>query len=138
MRTTEEMYDLLDQKGISVYHAQAVEAPAVTICEGGRYAVFLNPEFLQDSALENDVLAHEMGHIMTGATHRVESTADLVERHEEKAARWAVRTLIPWQELREAVHTGTDTVWDLAEYFNVTESLVRKALEYYSVRGLKL
>ncbi len=138
MKTTEEMYDLLYQKGISVYHAGAVPAPAVTIGEHGRYAVFLNPAYLEDSALENDVLAHEMGHIMTGATHRVDSPADLVERHEEKAARWAVRTLIPWQELREAVHTGTDTVWELAEYFNVPEKLVRKALEYYSARGLEL
>lgn len=97
--------------------------------------VFLNPEYLQDSSFENGVLAHEMGHIVTGATHRVDSPADLVERHEEQAERWAIRLMIPWRELESAVRSGERTVWELAEHFNVPEKMVRKALDYYALRG---
>lgn len=135
MRTQEELYDLFAQKGIPVYHADAVQAPAVTLCARDRYAVFLNPEYLQDSSFENGVLAHEMGHIVTGATHRVDSPTDLVERHEEQAERWAVRLMIPWRELESAVRSGKRTVWELAEHFNVPEKMVRKALDYYALRG---
>lgn len=137
MTTAEKLYDLLYQNGISVYHGPLGALPAVTICERDRYAVFLNPDYLLDSAQESAILSHEMGHIMTGSTHRADSPADLVERHEEKAERWAIRQMIPWEELRAAVSSGCSCVWELAERFNVTEGMVRKALEYYRVRGYR-
>ena len=137
MTTAEKLYDLLNQKGIAVYHGPLGGIPAVTIRERDRYAVFLNPDSLTDSAQESDILSHEMGHIMTGSTHRADSPADLVERHEEKAERWAIRQMVPWEELNKAVASGIRTAWELAEYFNVTEKMIRRALEYYQIRGCR-
>lgn len=138
MKSPEDLYDLLQQNGVAVYQGELGQIPAVTIEMGGEYAVFLNPDCLCNSAQESDILAHEIGHIMTGSTHPVDSPAYLVEQHEARAERCAIRLMIPWQHLKEAVAAGKSTPWDLAEYFNVSEDMIHKALSYYALRGYHL
>ena len=77
------------------------------------------------------VIAHEGGHCSTGATHRVSSPYDLVEKHEYKAWKWAIQRLIPEEELDAAVGSGLTEAWELAEHFQVTEPFLRRAVAYY-------
>lgn len=55
-------------------------------------------------------------------------------QHENKANAWAVYRLIPWGKLKQAVKNDITEVWDLAEYFDVTEDFMRWALSYYTER----
>lgn len=86
---------------------------------------------IHSSAEELVVVAHEGGHISTGATHKVNSPYDLIEKHEYKADKWAVQKLIPEEELDEAVASGCTELWQLAEHFAVTEEFMRKAVCWY-------
>ena len=45
--------------------------------------------------------------------------------------RWACEQLIPKEEMEIAMKKGYCEVWQLAEYFDVTEELVRKACWIY-------
>ena len=73
-------------------------------------------------------LGHELGHCLTGSFYNVYSPFDLRRRHENRADKWAVRTLIPAQALDEAVAEGVCSLWELAEHFSVTEEFMRKAV----------
>ena len=68
---------------------------------------------------------------MTGATHKVGSEFEIIEQHENRADKWAIKKLVPEDELNEAVNCGHTEIYDLAEYFGVTEEFMRKAVCWY-------
>ena len=77
-------------------------------------------------------LAHELGHCETGAFYNVYAKCDIRRKYERRADKWAIRQLIPKRAWNAALRDGIVEVWDLAEYFDVTEDYVRKAHELYS------
>lgn len=76
-------------------------------------------------------LSHELGHCLTGSFYNIYSCADLRQRHENRADKWAIRRLIPVEALDDAIACGHTELWDLAEFFGVTEEFLRKALCLY-------
>lgn len=91
-----ELYCQAYADGISVFSRYPVgELGAATIEMNGRYAVFIDDEQFGTAADELCALAHECGHVHTGATHAVASPYDLIERHEYRADRWAIHQLLP-------------------------------------------
>ena len=76
-------------------------------------------------------LGHEIGHCVTGSFYNRYAAADSRDRHENRADKWAVKQLIPVEELDKAVAEGCTEIWELAERFGVTEEFIRKAVCYY-------
>ena len=91
----------------------------------------LNPLMIDTTAEEKVLLAHELGHCMTGAFYNQYSKLDIREKHERRADKWAIKKLIPVDELKRAVKSGRESRYELAEYFNVTEDFMQKAMDYY-------
>ena len=125
------LYNELNRAGVRFYHWNMGEDRAATVEMGGQYGVFMDFGNIRSGAEELVAVAHEGGHIATGATHKVNSPFDLVEKHEHKADRWAIEKLIPEEELDEAVAAGCTELWQLAEHFAVTEEFMRKAVCWY-------
>ena len=91
---------------------------------------------MDDSVRDGDVqervhLGHELGHCVTGSFYNIHAAVDCRRRHENKADKWAVQTLIPVEELDDAIAEGCTEVWELAERFGVTEEFIRKTVCYY-------
>lgn len=107
---------------------------ALSIEHKEQYAIVLDPNKIESSADENTKLAHELGHCLYGGFYSSTTPLYTREKHEYKANVWAVKFLVPWDELREAVHNGITAPWELAEYFSVTETFIELALEYYLER----
>lgn len=107
---------------------------ALSIEHKGEYAIVLDPNKIESSTDENTKLAHELGHCLYGGFYSSTTPLYIREKHEYKANVWAVKFLVPWDELREAVHNGITAPWELAEYFSVTEAFIELALEYYLER----
>lgn len=126
------MYDCLSKQGVGLYVWDLGQQKAATLEMGGDYAMAVDFDNIDSLAEETVVVYHEAGHIMTGATHKVASSQDLIERHENKAWKWAVEHLISADELNSAVAAGHTEIWDLAEQFGVTEEFMRKAVCYYT------
>ena len=76
-------------------------------------------------------LSHELGHCVTGSFYNIYAAIDYRRRHENRADKWAISTLIPVDDLDDAVAQGCTEVWELAERFGVTEDFIRKAVCYY-------
>lgn len=105
--------------------------PAATIEMNDRYAVFFDPNLCRSTATLKLCLAHECGHCATGATHRLASEWDIISRHEYKADRWAIEHFLPFSEMCEAAQNGYRETWQLAEYFDVPQVFIEKALCHY-------
>lgn len=76
-------------------------------------------------------LSHELGHCVTGAFYNIYAAVDCRRRHENRADKWAIETLIPLQEFDDAIAGGITELWALAEHFGVTEDFMRKTVCYY-------
>ena len=96
----------------------------------------MDPMQINTTAEENVHLAHELGHCLTGSFYNPSSTHDLIEKHEWRAEKKAIKMLIPADELKEAFSHGITEVWELAEYFNLTEDYIQKAYRYYKDNNL--
>lgn len=132
MSKTLALYNELNSRGVRFYHWDLGEDQAVTMEMDGRWAVFMDFANIPTAADELVIVAHEGGHVSTGATHRVDSPYDLVEKHEYKADKWAVQRLITAEELDGAVAEGRTELWELADRFGVTEEFMRKAVCWYT------
>ena len=80
-------------------------------------------------------LAHEIGHCATNSFYNEETPCVTRGRCEQRAYTWQVHTLVPIRSLKAALKKGCNEVWMLAEYFNVSEDLIRKAIEIYKQEG---
>ena len=107
---------------------------ALSIEHKEQYAIVLDPNKIESSADENTKLAHELGHCLYGGFYSSTTPLYTREKHEYKANVWAVKFLVPWDELHEAIHNGITEPWELAEFFSVTEAFINLALEYYLER----
>ena len=106
--------------------------PGATIRDAGYYAVFLDFTKIQSTRLLRGVCYHELGHVATGALHKVDSPYELVERSEYRANRWAAEQFLTEEAFREAFAAGCREIWQLEEYFDLPESDIRAALRYWT------
>ncbi len=111
-------------------------APAATIrdcCNINDYFIFLDAGSLHSLQQMSSVAAHEIGHVATGALHKVTSPLELVGKNEYKAQRWTTERFVPYEKLKESLRQGAQ-VWELAEMFELTESDIQWAYDYYKER----
>lgn len=93
--------------------------------------VAMDYSLLWDEKQEREKLAHELGHCERYAFYSVDAPASDVRREENRADKWAIKKLVPEEDLRRAVKAGYCDLWELADYFTVTEDFIKKAICLY-------
>lgn len=136
--TVYELYDLADRMHVEVDAFELRRHEALSIMDDGMCYIAIDPFKLTSSADEKTKLAHELGHCATGAFYNQYSPSDLIGRYERRADKWAINQIIPKDELDAAVAEGRTEIWELAEYFNVTERFMRLAVCWYERGTLDL
>ncbi len=127
-----ELYQLADAEHIPVYSFDLPQTHSLSLMNNdGSCAVAIDPFGLNSTKDEKIRLAHELGHCVTGSFYNRYSDFDIKAKSEYKADKWAIKKLIPKDELQAAFEQGYTEPWDLAEYFNVTEEFIIKAVNYY-------
>lgn len=135
MKQLLSLYYQLQQAGVSFYTWNMNFSDAVTMEMAGQYNIFMNSHKIRTVAEEKVTVAHEGGHIFTGTTHQIYSPFDLIAKHEYKANKWAIKKLIPKDELKMAICSGYTEPWQLADYFNVTEQFIIRVMQHYDRSG---
>lgn len=132
MIDTVSLYELADQRGYDVYWYtfDNPELVSMSVMDGDDCAIAIDPFRLNCEADERYKMAHELGHCETGSFYNEYAACDLRAKHELRADRWAIKKLLPKEELYRAIYRNMAR-WEIAEEFNVPEVLVDKALEYY-------
>lgn len=99
--------------------------------DDGKCYIAINPFKLRSESDELIKLAHEMGHCMTGSFYNRWSTLDLRRKHERRAEIWAIKKVLPEEDLYNMFRKGISEPWELAEELQLPEDFVRKAIAYY-------
>ena len=129
-----ELYEIAEELGVEVYTGNIPNCVSFSI--PGYIALDYN--LMENGSLERSAAAHELGHCARDAFYTKNDPFYIRKRCENKADKWAIKKLIPKNELMEAVRHGITEPWELAECFNVTEQLMRKAIWYYQNGNLSM
>lgn len=127
-------YDFCRANKVDVIPYTGVPQPGATICDRGKYAVFLDFSQIRSTRLLRGVCCHEMSHVATGALHKAGSPYELVERSEYRANRYTAQTVLTVSAFKEAFAAGCRELWELAEYFDLPEQDIQNALTYWTER----
>ena len=127
-----ELFDIAEQNDIIIAEMSLAERQGMSVMDAdGDCIIGIDSDSIDTIAEHNTVLAHEIGHCMTGSFYNRYSALDVRTKHEYRADKWAIHKLIPREDMQKAFMDGIVQVWELAEYFNVTEELIKKALWIY-------
>ena len=117
------------ERGIDVFYDAIPETVAMAVPG----ALCLDWSLLASDAARAVCLAHELGHVETGAFYSRGAPELDRRRAELRARRWAIRRLLPREDLLSALRAGVTSPWDLADRFSLPEPLIREALSLYLV-----
>ena len=133
-----DFYEYCKANQVDVIPYDGCPQPGATVRDNGSYAVFLDFTKIRSTRLLRGVCFHELGHVATGALHKVDSPYELVERSEYRAARWTAEQYLTEEAFRTAFQEGYTELWQLAEYFDMPEWDIAAALTYWKERkGIK-
>lgn len=125
------LYEYAEENGIEVDWFDMATTSSLSIPIDETCCIAINPWKMDTVAKETVSMAHELGHCKTGSFYNEMADFDLRRKHENCADKWAIKKLVPKDELEYAVKAGHKELWDLAEYFNVTEDFMRKVVQWY-------
>ena len=129
-----DFYDYCKENKVDVIPFIGCPQPGATIRDQDYLAVFLDFSKIRSTRLLRGVCYHELGHAATGALHKVDSPYELVGRSEYRANRWAAQHYLTEADFRCAFKDGYTELWQLAEYFDLPERDIQKALTYWTER----
>lgn len=132
----QDVYSRIENNNISVFPFGIDKIKAVTIETDNRYGIFVNHEEIVDKNEEFCVLAHEYGHCKSGTTHKLSSPFSLICQHEYRADRRAILDFLPIDKIKRAIEEGSQTLYEIAEYLDMPEEFVSKAIQHYTCMGL--
>lgn len=127
-----DLYAYAERRNIDVDWIPMRRATSLSVPLGDGYAIALDPWKLGTLAQETVCLAHELGHCETGSFYNQYAALDVRQQHENRADKWAIRRLVPAEELDAAMADGCDTIPVLADRFGVTEPFMHKAVCWYA------
>lgn len=127
-----DLYAYAENRNIDVDWIPMRRATSLSVPLGDSYAIALDPWKLGTLAQETVCLAHELGHCETGSFYNRFAKLDVRQQHENRADKWAIRRLVPAEELDAAMADGCNTIPALADRFGVTEPFMRKAVCWYA------
>lgn len=127
-------YQFCESNDVDIIPYLNAPSEGTTIRDENYYAIFLDITKLRSIKVYNGVCLHEVGHVATGALHKVDSPYETVERSEYRANRWGFENYLKVEEFKEAFAAGYTELWQLSDYFDLPEETIRKALSYWTER----
>ena len=118
---------LAENDGIRIVYGSIPNAVAIAL----ESAVCLDISTLYSDSRRTAMLAHELGHIETGALYTAEASHVVRAQAETRARRWAIRRLISRDEIADLIRDGYTEPWQMAEKIGLPEETIREALNYY-------
>lgn len=133
---TAKLFQEAQDSDISIVYLSIPESGSMCVQTDKQCYIGMDYGILPDEASKRVHLAHELGHCKTGAFYNRWAARDVRRKYEHRADKWAIQKMIPIDDLDEAVADGHVELWDLADYFGVTEEFMRKAVCWYTYGNL--
>lgn len=121
----DEMMKEISENGVPV-HELDMSAYSGLYIDGN---IILNKQ-LNDSKERLTILAEEYGHHLTcGGNNILNQTTVYNKKIEHKGRKYAYKKLTNFKDIIKAYDNGIRTVYDMADYFNVTEKFLIEMFE---------
>ncbi len=135
---SDKLYLEAEQSGITVLcgaELPLTKSVSLALPDGAMF-IGIDDSVMQSRAEERVHLAHELGHCVTGAMYNIRCPIMPRQRYERIADAYAIKKLVDEDELRRVIdeREGDISVWELSEWFDVTEEFMRKAIGFYYKR----
>ena len=132
---SDKLYLEAEQSGITVLcgaELPLTKSVSLALPDGAMFKG-IDDSVMQSRAEERVHLAHELGHCVTGAMYNIRCPIMPRQRYERIADAYAIKKLVNEDELRRVIdeREGDISVWELSEWFDVTEDFMQKAIEFY-------
>ena len=126
------LYNIAEDEEISVFFMPLPHSRGMVLDRNNEF--FIGVDNKVSPFEEKVILAHELGHCMTGGGYPQDGDSLIRVRLEKKAHNWAIERLIPLNELKEAIKQGVEALSCLADRFGVTEDFMQKAIKHYCAK----
>lgn len=126
-----KLYKIAEKNQIYIHSFHLPTTDCVALKSEDGFFVGIDPKIFSGGPREKVCLAHELGHLQTDSLYSSNSPVSERLENEKKADLWAIKLLIPLSSLKKAIKNGYTGIFELSEYFGVTESFMAKAIEYY-------
>ncbi|WP_244833405.1 ImmA/IrrE family metallo-endopeptidase [Clostridium sp. BJN0001] len=134
MKTIYNLFNLINAEKIMLYDSESLN----NIHSLGIYfyippnlsVIALDKSLLSNTPLYLSVLSEEAGHHFTTFSNLIRSSENYLDKiyktkDEHKAKKWAADYLISDDDFVQALNDSISTVNEMAEYFNVTEEIIK-------------
>lgn len=121
------LLEIAEYEGIEVHEIELPESIKGLYYEN---SIALNKR-LKTNKERKCVLAEELGHYFTSVGDILNLKIGSNRKQEIRAKNWAIQKLVPFDELVYAHQQGYASVYELAEYFDVTEDFMKEAVLFY-------
>lgn len=132
---SDKLYLEAEQSGITVLcgaELSLTKSVSVELPDGEMF-IGIDDSVMRSRAEERVHLAHEIGHCVTGAMYNIRCPIMPRQRCERIADAYAIKKLVDEDELRQIIdeRDGDISVWELSEWFDVTEEFMQKVVKFY-------
>lgn len=127
-----KLYKIAEKNQINIHSFHLPATGCVALKSDRGLFVGIDPKIFSGGPREKVCLAHELGHLQTDSLYNSNFPVSVRLEKEKKADLWAIKLLIPLPALKKAIKNGYTDVFELSEYFGVTEKFMAKAIEYYN------
>ena len=135
MDNLNKVYNLLVDSNIFLENFRLKNQKAAAMKIDNAFGIFVDYNQIDSLYEEFITVAHEAGHCMTGATHKVSSPMDLVSRHEYRANKWAVHNFLPFENILKAAKAGYESISEMSDFLDLPPEFVHMALDIYRNEG---
>lgn len=127
-----EFYNYCHHNDVDVFNYQNSPQVACTVRDGPYYAVIIDFSKIRTLREIRGITMHEYGHLATGALHKCSSPHQIWQQAEYRADGWGFEHYLPVEQLKSAFQKGYTEPWQLADYFDLPEITIKKALHYWT------
>jgi len=121
------LLEMAEEEGIEVCEIKLPCGLKGFYCNG---IIALNKS-IETNAERRCILAEELGHYYNTIGDILNMKINSNKKQEQRAREWAFEKLVPFNELVITYDNGYKNVYELAEYFDVTEDFMNEAILYY-------
>lgn len=146
MKVLESLQEIAFNNHINIHNTHFSDNKKACCLHYKEYkSIGIDNKKINSTAEKKEILAEEVGHYQTGSLYMLESTQNHtiyknnIIKCEGMAKKWQIKKLLPFDKLEEAVNNGLTEIFELAEYFNLSNTFIEKAIKYYTEnKGLSL
>lgn len=130
------LYDVANEHNCYITQNRTKASKSFVMETNDTYYINIDASRIETSAERKVCLAHELGHCISGTTYTINHSSLYRGSAEYRADYRGAQLVIPIEDLKKCVGNGIIEKYELAEYFNVTEEFVERALYIYGNKGL--